>query len=76
MALSEFGIQHALIGFAAACDIAGIKVSTSKTELLHLSENFVRCSLQVGEVSLKQVPKFECLGIVFMRNMEEVKTKN
>ena len=39
LAFSESGLQHALNGFAAACDIAGMKISTSKTELLHLSRN-------------------------------------
>ena len=36
---SESGPQHALNGFAAVCDIAGMKTSTSKTEVLHLSRN-------------------------------------
>ena len=38
-ASSESGLQHAVNGFAAAYDIAGMKVSTSKTEELHLSRN-------------------------------------
>ena len=50
LASTEFGLQHALNGFAAACDIAGTKISTSKTEVHHLSRNLVQCSLQVGEV--------------------------
>ena len=49
----ESGLQHALNGFAAACDIAGMKINTSKTEVLHFSRNLVKCSLQVGGVSLK-----------------------
>ena len=36
---SESGLQHALNRFAAACDIAGMKVSTPNTEVLHLSRN-------------------------------------
>ena len=32
LAFSKSGFQHALNGFAAACDIAGIKIGTSKTE--------------------------------------------
>ena len=35
LASSEFGLHHALNGFAAACDIAGMKISTSETEVLH-----------------------------------------
>ena len=65
LASSESGLQHGLNGFAAACDIAGMKISTSKTEVLHLSRNPVRCSLQVGGVSLKQVEKFKYLGVAF-----------
>ena len=65
LASSESGLQYALNCFAAACDIAGMKISTSKTEVLHLSRNFVQCSLQVGGLSLKQVEKFKYLGVVF-----------
>ena len=32
LAFSESGFQHGLNGFAAACDIARMKISTSKTE--------------------------------------------
>ena len=39
-----------------------MKISTSKTEVLHLLRNPVQCSLQVGGVSLKQVEKFKYLG--------------
>ena len=37
--------------------------SSSKTEELHLSRNSIQCSLQVGGVSLKQVEKFNILGL-------------
>ena len=37
LASSESGLQHALNAFAIACDIAGMKISTSKTAVLHLS---------------------------------------
>ena len=64
MATSESGLQHALNDFAAACDITGTKISTSKTEVLHLLRIPVQCSLQVGSVSLKQVvEKFKYLGV-------------
>ena len=45
LASSESGLQHALNGFAAACDIVGMTISTSKTEVLHLSRNLVHCKL-------------------------------
>ena len=44
LASSESGLQHALNGFAAACDIAGMKISTFKTEVLHILRNSVKCS--------------------------------
>ena len=62
LASYESGFQNSLNGFAAACDIAGIKISISKTEILHLSRNPVQCSLLVGDVSLKQVEKLSMLG--------------
>ena len=68
LASYESDLQHALHGFAAAYDIAGIKISTSKTEVLHLSRNPVECSLQVGGVLLKQVEKFKYLGVAFTKN--------
>ena len=64
-ASSESGLQHTLNGFAAACDIAGMKISTSEIEILHLLRNPVQCSLQVGDVSLKQMEKFKYLGVAF-----------
>ena len=62
---SESGLRHALNGFAAACDFAGTKISTSKTQVLRFSRNPVQCSLQVGGASLKQVEKFKYLGAAF-----------
>ena len=62
LASSESGLQN---GFAAACDIAGMKISISKTKILNLSKNPVQCFLQVGGVSLKQVEKFKYLGVAF-----------
>ena len=62
---ADAGFLRALNGFTAACDIAGMKISSFKTEVLHLSSNPVQCSLQVGDVSLKQVEKFKYLGVAF-----------
>ena len=65
LADSKVGLQHALDGFAAACDNAGMKISTAKTEILHHSRKPVQCFLQVGGVKLKQVEKFKYLGVAF-----------
>ena len=73
LASSEFGLQHALNGFAAACDIAGMKISPSKTEVLHLSRNPVQCFLQVGDVSLKQVEKLKYPRIAFSSDRRQSK---
>ena len=40
--------QRKLNGLAVACDIAGIKISTFKIQILRLSRNPVQYSLQVG----------------------------
>ena len=55
LASSETDLQHVLHGFAAACNFAGIKIKTCKSEapLLHFSKNPEQCSSQVGGVSLK-----------------------
>ena len=42
-----------------------MKTSTFKTEVLHLLRNLIQGSLQVGELSLKQVVKFKYHGIAF-----------
>ena len=74
---TKSGLQHALNGLAAACDIDGMKICTSKPQVLHLSRNSVQCSLQAGSVSLKRVEKFlgmrytsekrlySCLGFLY-----------
>jgi len=51
-----------------------MKISTTKTEVLHLLRNPDRCSLQVSGASLKQVEKFKYLEVVF--TSEEGKMKN
>ena len=44
---TESGFQRALNSFADAYNTAGMKISTAKTELLHLSRNPVQCLLQL-----------------------------
>ena len=62
---TKSGLQRALNGFADACNTAGMKISTTKIEVLHLSRNPDQCVLQVHEATLKQVEKFKYLGGVF-----------
>ena len=61
----ESGHQRVLNSFADACNTAGMKISTAKTEVLHLSRNLDQCVLQVNEATLKQVEKFKYLGVAF-----------
>ena len=51
--------------FADACHTTGMKISTAKTEVLHLSRNPDQCVLQVNGATLKQVEKFKYLGVAF-----------
>ena len=61
----ESGPQRALNSFADACDPAGIKISTAKSEVLRLSRNPERCELQVKGATLKQVEKFKYFWVAF-----------
>ena len=57
------GLQRELNCFADACDSAGMKISTAKTEELHLSRNPDQCVLQVNGATLKQVENLKYLGV-------------
>ena len=55
LASSKSGLQHALNGFAETCDLDGMKISTSKTAVLHLLRNSCpmfsaswRCIIEAG----------------------------
>ena len=75
---TESGLQRALNSFAHACNTAGMKISTAKTEVLHLSRNPDQCVLQVNGATLKQVEKFKYLGVAFTsdgRQDEELDTR-
>ena len=75
---TESGLQRALKSFADACNTAGMKISTAKTEVLHLSRNPDQCLLQVNGATLKQVEKFKYLGVAFTsdeRQDEELDTR-
>ncbi|KAK3507789.1 hypothetical protein QTP70_000372 [Hemibagrus guttatus] len=51
--------------FAAECEAAGMRVSTSKSEAMVLNQKKVACTLQVGEEVLPQVEEFKYLGVLF-----------
>ena len=75
---TESGLQRALHSFADACNTAGMKISTAKTEVLHLSRNPDQCLLQVNGATLKQVETFKYLGVAFTcdaRQDEELNTR-
>ncbi|KAK3569254.1 hypothetical protein QTP86_026594, partial [Hemibagrus guttatus] len=66
LAPSSLDLQHALGHFAAECEAAGMRVSTSKSEAMVLDRKKVACTLQVGGVVLPQVEEFKYLGVLFM----------
>ena len=55
---TESGFQRVLNNFADACKSAGMKISTTKIEVLHLSRNPAQCVLQVNGATLKPVYDF------------------
>ncbi|KAK3556627.1 hypothetical protein QTP70_010822 [Hemibagrus guttatus] len=65
LAPSGLDLQHALGRFAAECEAAGMRVSTSKSEAMVLDRKKVACTLQVGGKLLPQVEKFKYLGVLF-----------
>ena len=75
---TESSLQRAFNSFADACNTAGMKISTAKTEVLHLSRNPDQCVVQVNGVTLKHVEKFTYLGVAFTsdgRQDEELDTR-
>ncbi|KAK3531112.1 hypothetical protein QTP70_011064 [Hemibagrus guttatus] len=65
LAPSSLDLQHALGHFAAECEAAGMRVSTSKSEAMVLDRKKVACTLQVGGEVLPQVEQFKYLGVLF-----------
>ncbi|KAK3516423.1 hypothetical protein QTP70_011957 [Hemibagrus guttatus] len=65
LAPSSLDIQHALGCFAAECEAAGMRVSTSKSEAMVLNQKKVACTIQVGGEILPQVEEFKYLGVLF-----------
>ncbi|KAK3565055.1 hypothetical protein QTP86_032480, partial [Hemibagrus guttatus] len=66
LAPSSLDVQHVLGRFAAECEAAGMRVSTSKSEAMVLDRKKVACTLQVGEEFLPQVEEFKYLVVLFM----------
>jgi len=65
LASSEQDLRHALDVFSAACDHAGMNVSTEMTDVLCLSRNPRQCTLlQVNCNTLQQVEKFKWIGVI------------
>ncbi|KAK3515853.1 hypothetical protein QTP70_034764, partial [Hemibagrus guttatus] len=65
LAPSSLDLQHALGRFAAECEAAGMRVSTSKSEAMVLDRKKVACTLQVGGEVLPQVEEFKYLRVLF-----------
>ena len=58
-------LQYALDRFSDACLDAGIKINTTKTEIMFLSRHLVQCSFEANRITLKQTEKFKYLGFTF-----------
>ncbi|TWW61062.1 TNF receptor-associated factor 2 [Takifugu flavidus] len=65
LASSARDLQLSLDRFAAACEAAGMRISTSKSEAMVLSRKKVECLLRVKEEILPQVEEFKYLGVLF-----------
>ncbi|TWW73603.1 hypothetical protein D4764_15G0009970 [Takifugu flavidus] len=65
LASSARDLQLSLDRFAAACEAAGMKISTSKSETMVLNRKKVECLLRVKEEILPQVEEFKYLGVLF-----------
>ncbi|XP_061625696.1 probable ATP-dependent RNA helicase DDX17 isoform X2 [Phyllopteryx taeniolatus] len=72
LASSSRDLQVSLEQFAAECEAAGMRISTSKSETVVLSRKRVAFLLQVGDEILPQVEEFKYLGFLFTseRRME------
>uniref|UniRef100_A0A8C5HIH4 Reverse transcriptase domain-containing protein n=1 Tax=Gouania willdenowi TaxID=441366 RepID=A0A8C5HIH4_GOUWI len=58
-------LQLSLDRFAAECEVAGMRISTSKSESMALNRKKVECLLRVGDEVLPQVEEFKYLGVLF-----------
>ena len=62
---TQNGIQLALDRYSDACFVAGMKISSTKAETMHLSRQPKQCSFQIDGVPLKQSEKFKYLSVSF-----------
>uniref|UniRef100_A0A8C6KR66 Reverse transcriptase domain-containing protein n=1 Tax=Nothobranchius furzeri TaxID=105023 RepID=A0A8C6KR66_NOTFU len=65
LASSSSDLQVLLGRFAAECEAAGMRISTSKSETMVLDRKRVVCQLRVGREVLPQVEEFKYLGVLF-----------
>ncbi|KAK3568587.1 hypothetical protein QTP86_009401 [Hemibagrus guttatus] len=65
LAPSSQDLQRALGHFPAECEVAGMRISTSKSEAMVLDWKKVAFTLQVGGEFLPQVEEFKYLGVLF-----------
>ncbi|XP_048870381.1 uncharacterized protein LOC125742436 [Brienomyrus brachyistius] len=65
LASSAGDLQRALGRFAAECEAAGMRISTSKSETMVLNRKQVDCPLQIRAEILPQVEEFKYLGVSF-----------
>jgi len=63
---AKSGLQRALNDFAAVCDNAGMKTSTIKTEVLHLSRNSDQCCRKLSKRELSKKVKISIYKTVFV----------
>ena len=59
-------LQHTLERFATKCKAVGMRISTSMSESVVLSQKRMACPLQVGGENLPQVEEFKYLRVLFM----------
>ncbi|TWW70516.1 hypothetical protein D4764_18G0013220 [Takifugu flavidus] len=67
LASSARDLQRSLDQFGAACEAAGMRISTSKSEAMVLNRKKVECLLRVKEEILPQVEEVKYLGVLFTR---------
>ncbi|TKS65587.1 NLR family CARD domain-containing protein 3 CARD15-like protein [Collichthys lucidus] len=65
LASSDRDLQLSLERFAAECEAAGMRISTSKSEAIVLGWKRVECSLRVGDEVLPQMDEFKYPGVLF-----------
>ena len=70
-ASSSAKLQRALDRFTVECAMAGMQISTKKTEVMVLWRQKEQCAVSVNGTPLKQVEKFKYLGIEFLNDAKQ-----